>query len=78
MAVGFNVPQCRIPLKQSLTRHAGEFPGLRMILGMANGALVVSEPIYRPQPYVAGKHYVEATAEQMPAAGRAANGPRIH
>jgi hypothetical protein len=38
-----------------------------LILGMANGALVVSEPLGDGAPYVAGRHYVEATADQMPA-----------
>jgi hypothetical protein len=33
---------------------------------MANGALVVSEPMYRPDPFVPGEHYIEAKADQMP------------
>lgn len=48
-------------------------PGLslgqsRLTLGMANGALVISEPLYRPDPFVPGRHYVSATIEEMPAA----------
>ena len=27
---------------------------------------VVSEPIYRPEPFVAGTHYVSAPAEELP------------
>lgn len=47
-------------------------PGLslgqsRLTLGMANGALVISEPLYRPDPFVPGLHYVSATIEEMPA-----------
>jgi hypothetical protein len=33
---------------------------------MANGALVVSEPMYLPAPYVPGEHYVETTSGEMP------------
>jgi hypothetical protein len=34
---------------------------------MANRALVVSEPIYRPTPFIPGEHYVEAEVCDMPA-----------
>jgi hypothetical protein len=47
-------------------RYPGELSGLRLILGMANKALVISEPIYHPSPYVPGEHYVSATVEEMP------------
>jgi glycosyltransferase involved in cell wall biosynthesis len=50
----------------NLSRHPGLFAGDRLVLGMANGALVVSEPIYRPEPFVPGKHFVVATIEEMP------------
>ena len=33
---------------------------------MANKALVVSEPIYRPAPYEPGRHYVSCSADEMP------------
>jgi hypothetical protein len=33
---------------------------------MANKALVISEPMYNPAPYVSGKHYITATIEEMP------------
>jgi hypothetical protein len=52
----------------NLGRHPGELSGQRMLLGAANGALVVSEPIYRPAPYVPGRHYVSATLEELPRA----------
>jgi hypothetical protein len=32
---------------------------------MANGALVVSEPLYLPEPYKPGVHYVEAPVERL-------------
>ena len=56
----------RTKILLNLLRYPGELPGIRLILGMANKALVVSEPIYNPLPYVPGKHYVSATVEEMP------------
>ena len=50
----------------NIARYPGELPGFRLILGMANKALVVSEPIYRPAPYVPGKHFVSCALEEMP------------
>ena len=50
----------------NLHRFAGEFSGLRMILGMANGCLVISEPMYCPGPFHQGRHFVSATVEEMP------------
>jgi len=50
----------------NIPRHSGLLADLRLILGMAAGALVVSEPVYLPDPYVPGKHYVEATIDEMP------------
>lgn len=50
----------------NIQRNAGELSGFRFILGMANKALVISEPTYRPAPYLAGRHYVSATLEEMP------------
>lgn len=50
----------------NLPRHPGLLSGGRMILGMANKALVVAEPIYRPEPYRPGEHYVSAELDEMP------------
>lgn len=50
----------------NIHRVPGDLNGLRMILGMANRALVISEPIYAPTPYVPGQHYVSATLRDMP------------
>lgn len=47
-------------------RFPGELSGFRLNLGMANKALVISEPIYKPDPYIPGKHYISASAEEMP------------
>lgn len=51
----------------NIQRYPGEFAGHRLILGMTNKSLVISEPIYKPLPFEAGKHFVSATVEEMPA-----------
>jgi len=56
----------RTKIMLNLARTPGEFPDLRLILGMANKALVISEPIYRPDPFVAGRHFVSASIGEMP------------
>jgi spore maturation protein CgeB len=33
---------------------------------MANGAMVISEPPYRPEPFVDGEHFVSAAIDEMP------------
>jgi hypothetical protein len=50
----------------NIQRYPREIGAHRLILGMANRSLVVSEPIYRPEPFLAGKHYVEAEVREMP------------
>jgi len=50
----------------NIQRHAGQYSGYRMLLGMGNGSLVVSEPVHDPFPYEPGVHYVESTLAQMP------------
>ena len=37
---------------------------------MSSGALLLSEPVYLPDPYVPGKHYVEAPVDEMAATAR--------
>jgi hypothetical protein len=56
----------RTKILLNLARYPGELSGLRLILGMANKTLVISEPIYNPAPYVAGTHYVSAAIEDIP------------
>ncbi len=60
----------RTKILLNLPRSPGEQCGQRLLLGMANKALVVSEPIYAPAPFVPGRHYVSAGLEEMPAAIR--------
>lgn len=55
----------RTKILLNLPRHAGLLADLRLILGMATGALVISEPVYLPAPYVPGRHYVEAEISEM-------------
>jgi hypothetical protein len=52
----------------NIQRHAGQYSGYRMLLGLMNGAMVVSEPVHDPFPYEPGVHYVESTLETMPVA----------
>ena len=56
----------RTKILLNLARTPGEFPDLRLILGMANKALVISEPIYRPDPFVPGRHFISASIDEMP------------
>jgi hypothetical protein len=50
----------------NIQRHAGQFSGYRMMLGMGNGAMVLSEPVHDPFPYEPGVHYVSTPLETMP------------
>jgi hypothetical protein len=54
----------------NFARTPGEFSGYRLSLGMANKALVVSEPIYRPEPFVPGTHFVMVHPDEMAASIR--------
>lgn len=49
-----------------LQRYPGKLAAMRFVLAMANGALMVSEPVYKPEPFVNGEHFVMAPVEQMP------------
>lgn len=57
----------RVKVLLNIPRFTGEFAALRFILGMANGALVVSEPVYDSFPFVAGRHFASASIEEIPA-----------
>jgi hypothetical protein len=50
----------------NIPRYPGQLSGKRLILGMANKALVVSEPADMSGPYESGRHYVEATIDETP------------
>jgi hypothetical protein len=77
-AGGWSDPRCwgeertrllnRAKIVLNLSRYEGQFSGGRLLLGMANGAAVVSEPMYRPEPFVPGRHYVSTAVDEIPAA----------
>jgi hypothetical protein len=60
----------RAKILLNLQRFPGQFSGYRLVLGMGNGAMVISEPMYDSSPFVAGKHFVSVDLEKMPAAIR--------
>lgn len=55
----------RTKILLNLPRHPGMLSGGRMVLGMANKALILAEPIFEPRPYVPGEHYVSAAPDEM-------------
>ena len=52
----------------NIPRHPGLLSGGRMLIGMANKALMIAEPIYAPDPYRPGIHYVSAELDEFPEA----------
>jgi hypothetical protein len=44
----------------SIYRYPGDGSGMRFSMGMGNGALVVSEPVADPDPFAAGRDFVQA------------------
>jgi hypothetical protein len=60
----------RAKIVLNLSRHPGQFAGERFTVAMGNGALVVSEPVYRPAPFRPGEHYVEARTDELASAIR--------
>jgi hypothetical protein len=50
-----------------IQRYPGKVAAMRFLMAMANGAMIVAEPCYRPEPFVPGVHYAEAPVEKMPA-----------
>jgi hypothetical protein len=56
----------RAVINLNLNRFEGNFPDTRFNLAAANRSLIVSEPVYRPDPYVAGETHVEAEPGDLP------------
>lgn len=50
----------------NIQRHPGQYSGYRMLLGMGNAAMVLSEPVCDPFPYEPGVHYVSSQLQSMP------------
>lgn len=46
-------------------RVPGNFIGIRLLLAIAAGAVVVTEPIQHPEPFVADTHFVQAPADEL-------------
>ena len=49
----------------NVQRVPGNFVGLRLLLALAAGAVVVTEPMTDPYPFVPGIHYVEAPLDRL-------------
>ena len=58
----------RTKIMLSISRFPGTFGSKRFLIGMSCKALVVSDPLYDPAPFVPGVHFVEASVGDMPAA----------
>ena len=46
-------------------RIPGNFVGLRLLLTLAAGAVLVTEPMTDPWPFIPGVHYLEAQASDL-------------
>jgi hypothetical protein len=57
----------RAVITLNINRFPGNFPDTRFNLAAANRSLIVSEPVYRPDPYVAGQTHVEAEPADLAA-----------
>ncbi len=60
----------RSRLVLNMGRTPGNFVGVRLVLALAAGAVVVSEPMTDPFPFVAGVHFVEAPVDGLLDAAR--------
>ena len=56
----------RTRISLNLTNYPWEVPGIRFLMSMACGALVVSERLGNSSPFRDGEHFVSAPAEQLP------------
>lgn len=56
----------------NILKTPGDFTGHRLVLGMANKALIVTEPFVDPAPFVAGAHFVDAPTSGLAEAVRKA------
>jgi hypothetical protein len=55
----------------NVQRVEGTFIGLRLVLALAAGVAVVTEPMADPYPFVPGVHFVEADADHLLSGARA-------
>jgi Glycosyl transferases group 1 len=57
----------RAKIMLSIARFPGTLGGKRFVISMACKALVVSDPVYDPRPYVPGAHFVQGELDELPA-----------
>ena len=55
----------------NVQRVPGDFVGLRIVLALAAGAVVVGEPMTDPHPFVPGVHFVSASLDRLLVEARA-------
>lgn len=69
---------CRARVVLNVHRVPGNFTGIRTVLVGAAGAVIVSEPVDTPGPFIPGVHYLEAPPDELAATVRAllADDPR--
>lgn len=51
----------------NLQRYPASLLGMRFLIGMTNRAMLVSESLYKPSPYVPGEHLIEAPRDDLAA-----------
>ncbi len=57
----------RAKLSLNLTNYPWEVPGIRFVMSMACGAVVVSEQLGEPWPFLdGGEHFASARSEELP------------
>ncbi len=56
----------RAKLSLNLTNYPWEVPGIRFVMSMACGAVVVSEQLGESWPFRDGKHFASARSEELP------------
>jgi len=56
----------RAKINLSIARFPGTFSSKRFLMSMACKALVVSDTLVDPSPYIAGEHFVEAPLDELP------------
>jgi hypothetical protein len=48
-------------------RVPGNFTGIRLVIGIAAGLVVVTEPLDDPRPFVPGEHFISAPSDRLAA-----------
>ena len=56
----------RAHITLNLVNYPWDLPGLRFLMSMGCGALVVSEPLGDATPYQVDKHFVQASVPDLP------------